>query len=806
MNDERFDRIVEQMRDETASPEQIEGARERVRRRLLGTDSLACDELRPALAEFARGGLEPDRRLLVKDHLARCVECRRALAEIKGERRGRVATLPSSGRRSRWVRWAVAASLLLVVAFVSRHGIDRALAPGGPRAVVETVSGTLVHLSQGVLQAGAELHDGDVVRTAGDSQAVLRLADGSALEMNGRTELDLQGAWSGDTVRLQRGDVVVQAAEQGYRRLRVMTRDSVATVRGTVFAVSAAAAGSLVSVVEGEVAVSQPGFERLLGAGQQAASNPALSSVSVQQAVSWSADADDYRTLLADLGAIESQFATMTGSALRTDARLLPYLPDGVIAYGAAPNVDGAIGEVLRMVEQRARPGTPLGDWWASEEGDAARAALAGLEGITSMLGEEIVLVLEVEGPDGEPSPLLLAEVPAGNSRALQDALAAVAAAADEPLAYRVNGSLLLVAASAAELARLEPELGLGAGSSFAMELAARYREGVAWLGAVDLSFHQSLLTKPDDRRAMRALGLDRARFLVVEQKTTDLGDLSLGTVSFDGRRSGVASWLAAPGPLGAAEYISSNAIVAGAAATREPQQAFEQLLRSLGDDSELADALRELERETGVRFQDDIVAALGTDFAFSIEQPTLPVPGWVAVVEVLDPASLDATMQRMVDAANASAGERELALERETVAGHTWRRMWSPSGDDFPGLEWTYHLGYLVASPDRALALGAIEARSAGRSLAESAAFEQSYPDGVGLHSSGFLWLNPERLSELGALLGEGGSSLVDAATREPVLMVTIGESDRVTGVTRSRLSGLFFDLALVDQSSSPN
>ena len=94
-------------------------------------------------------------------------------------------------------------------------------------------------------------------------------------------------------IHLQRGDVIVQAAKQRRGHLRVLTRDSIASVKGTVFAVSAGLGGSVVSVVEGSVAVNQPGTEVLLSPGEQAASNPALAS-SVEEAVSWSPEAEAY--------------------------------------------------------------------------------------------------------------------------------------------------------------------------------------------------------------------------------------------------------------------------------------------------------------------------------------------------------------------------------------------------------------------------------------------------------------------------------------------------------------------------------
>src|SRR6185295_7763610 len=127
----------------------------------------------------------------------------------------------------------------------------------------------------------------------------------------------VQAAWSGETIRLDRGDVIVQAAKQRRGHLRVMTNDSVASVKGTVFAVSSGSAGSLVSVLEGSVAVSQPGSERLMIAGKQAASNPALGEINVRQAVAWSQDSEKYYALLAEFAGIEKQIAQTPGQAPR---------------------------------------------------------------------------------------------------------------------------------------------------------------------------------------------------------------------------------------------------------------------------------------------------------------------------------------------------------------------------------------------------------------------------------------------------------------------------------------------------------
>jgi len=140
MNDERFEDLLQEMRDESVPRERLEATKERVWQQLQESGSLACDELRPAFADYAKGALSEARRLLIEDHLGRCVECRHALAEIKSD--GKVVALPHGRAQgpSTWRRWAVAAGLVMAVLYLGRGAIDSALAPSGPNATVVSVS------------------------------------------------------------------------------------------------------------------------------------------------------------------------------------------------------------------------------------------------------------------------------------------------------------------------------------------------------------------------------------------------------------------------------------------------------------------------------------------------------------------------------------------------------------------------------------------------------------------------------------------------------------------------------------------
>ena len=792
MNDERFDDLLDDMRSESASAEEINEARERVWERLAASMSPACEDVRPDLLAYAGGHLNHGRRLLIDDHLSRCVDCRHALADIKGERKVVEFPHPVATRRP-WMRWAVAASLVLAVVYLGRGAIDAALAPSGPRATVVSVTGTMVHWDSGAAGVGYELADSQSLRTAAASRAVLRLDDGSLVEMNERTELSVAGAWSGNTIRLERGDIVVEAADQGAGRLRVVTRDSVASVKGTVFAVSSATAGSLVSIIEGSVEVAQPGFEELLGAGQQAATAAALGGVSVRQAISWSSGAEGYYALLADFARLEERIAST--SSLRTQANLLPWLPADAIAYVAIPNLAGTLSEAMALVDQHALGNESLAALWSSPQAQSMREALEHVESMTPLLGDEIVLVLTGDALAGDVVPLMMAQVQTGREDALRAAIRALADN-EADLPFLVGNGLLLVADSAANLTRLSGQLGGGAQSGFAVEIGRRYGRGVGWLAALDV---RALGTVELEDGLGPALGAGNMSYLFIEQHSDALGDDTQATLMFDGPRTGIASWIGQPGPIGSADYVSADAIAVSSGSTGSPREAFDQVMSLLETDSELFAELRQLELEAGISVG-DIAASLGTDFVIALEQIALPMPGWIAAVEVINPGALDNAIRRVItrinDAAAASGEDSRLMFGTETINGRVWKSL--RAGSDPLTLYWTYDRGYLVASTDQGLAARAISVRDSGGSLVRSSTFQRQFPRDGGVHNSGFFWLNTASVADELAALAVFVDLQPLALSREPVLIVLTGESDQVRWSSRTRFTSVLLELML--------
>jgi uncharacterized protein (TIGR03435 family) len=138
---------------------------------------------------------------------------------------------------------------------------------------------------------------GNTVR-AGDAGRMLRLDDGSRVEMRAMAELSIERAADGIGIRLLAGDIIVNAAKQRDGHLYVHTKDMTIAVVGTVFLVNAGSDGSRVAVIEGEVRVREGSVEKRLRPGEQTATSPTIARRPVKEALTWSRNADVHIALL----------------------------------------------------------------------------------------------------------------------------------------------------------------------------------------------------------------------------------------------------------------------------------------------------------------------------------------------------------------------------------------------------------------------------------------------------------------------------------------------------------------------------
>jgi hypothetical protein len=812
MSEDRLERALQEMRQEPVEAATLEAARARVWGKVSNAPVAGCAEFRPDLRAYLGGTLTGGRRLLMEDHLSRCLGCRASIAEMKGGRR--VIAMPQR-TTSRWTRWAAlgaAAALVLAVLYIGRGTIDGWLAPGGPRATVVSADGGLYRLSaearsakaEGALEVGAAIGEKELIRTAAGAHAVLRLADGSIVDVNERTELFVTAAWSGRAIHLHRGDVIVRAAEQRSGRLRVLTRDSIASVKGTIFAVSAGLGGSVVSVVEGSVAVNQPGRNVTLSPGEQAASSPALAT-SVAHAIAWSPQADEYLELLASFVKIERQLAETFPGELRTSSALLPYLPAGAFVYGAVPNLGDRIGQALMLAEQQASENATFGAWWNSDTGLELRQIVHRVQSVSSLLGDEVVFSVGSAGPTDEV-PMVMARVQPGRAADLASTLDALFAEAGEPSRpYSISDDLLVVSDSPAHLTWALGRLGQGAGSPFAAAIGDRYRRGAGWLIAVDAA---PVIERAsgDDAPPIELAAMIGVKYLFVEQRAPSGAEEHEVTLVFEGARKGMGAWLADAGSGGAAEYLSTDALLAGYGSTREPRQLFQEFTALMTRENKaFAAEMAQVNEKLGADYLENLTGAFGTEAAFALNGFSISGPAWVVAAVANDPGVIDSSLQTLVAAFNAELGpdeqDKRIVFDQESAGGRVWSTM-RAGGLPF-GVTWTYDRGYLVAASDRASAERAIATRNGGAQLVWSSAFLGQLPSSAGIHPSAFVWLNTKGALSVfsGLVQSEALSALM--AGRDPVLVVFGGTAEQIQAASRARLTGLIMDVMLIETLS---
>jgi hypothetical protein len=804
MSDDRLERALQEMKEEAIEGATIEAARARVWAKMTNA-SATCVEFRQDFRAYLAKELADNRRLLVEDHLGRCPSCRATIAEMKGERT--VIAMPQRST-SRWMRWggmAAAAALLLAVVYLGRGAIDVMMAPGGPRATVVAVNGGLYRLPMGALESGAAIGEHESVRTAPGAHAVLRLADGSIVDVNERTELYVTAAWSGQAIHLQRGDIIVKAAKQRRGHLQVLTRDSIASVKGTVFAVSSGMGGSVVSVVEGSVAVNQPGKEVVLKPGQQAASIPTLAS-SVATAVSWSPDAESYLALLASVVKIERELANLPAE-LRTNSALLSYLPAGAIVYGAVPNPGLTIDRAVSLAEEQSAQNPTFAAWWNSETGRELKQLTERLQSVNPLLGNEIVFCASLAGV-AEPVPIVIAGVQPGKQAELSSALAALSAAAGEssPASYSVSDDLMVVSGSPSQLAWAVAHLGQGAGSAFAAAIGERYQRGVGWLIGMDA---QPIVTMAagDDAPPIKLAGMMGMKYIFLEQRAPAGAVENEVTFAFQGARTGMGAWLADAGSGGAAEYLPVDALVAGYVSTREPLQLFEEFTAQITQaEPDFERGLASLDEKLGAGFVQNLASALGTETAVALTGLSVTGPTWAMAGVANNPSVIDGSLQKLVETFNAELGPDEqtkrIVLTQESVGGRTWNTM-KPGGVPV-GFTWTYDRGYIVGGSDRASAERAIATANGGSPLVWSPEFLGQLPSSAGLHPSAFGWLNTKGALGLVSTFTSNAALSELMAGRDPILVVFDGTSEQIHAASRTRITGLIMDVMLLQNLGS--
>jgi hypothetical protein len=812
-NEHDLDQVIGAIRDEPVEPAAVEAAAARVWSKLsapgprLVEDTTkhakirSCADFQALMPDYRAGRLSDARRLLLEDHTHECVACRKALHGSEQHARP-VAIAPA---RTPYTRWAVAAAVVVGVGVTTLGVVYYVNGPSGSRTTVAVVNGTLYRLSGAStvrVRAGDELPAGAEIRTAKDSGAVIKLQDGSSVEMRERSGFSVSQAGADLTVNLGLGSIIVQAAKRHSGHLFVATRDCKVAVTGTVFSVNSGVKGSRVTVIEGEVHVTRDKEEKVLHKGDQFASASSLSPVAPQQEISWSRDFARLKALIE----IQNNLDQVHLPDLRYSSRLIDLAPASTAIYVSIPNLGPTLVQAQQIIRMNLAQNPDLATWWGTLAAHNYKpdAIISKIAEFSDYVGAEIVLAAPMDAKGHLGVPMILAELKRpGFAQYIQGEMQRAGQSGngvhiiEDPAQATATPGLWMLArkdllAITPDPAALHFAEGAFRSTPFGRRVAESYASGAGILFTADME----RITKGAPAE------LESIRSVTVEAKEAGGRSDMRMSVGFAGKREGIFSWLAAPAPMRALDFVSPEAGFVAAFTMKSPAQALNDLQeRDNLFSQELLDSLAKM----GIDMKADLAAPLGGEFALSLDGPIMP-PAWKLAVEVYDAPRLENTIEKLVQLHNSTCAGKEnctVALTQESVNGREYHALKIP-GVPFGDAEYTFIDGYMLAAPNRPLLDRAIQYRATGYTLPRSAQFTQMVPRDHYSNFSAMVYQNVgQQLAPIAGLLGgmkmlspDQSKAVGDMASQmKPMLFTAYGEDDRITVASNNNLLRMSMD-----------
>jgi hypothetical protein len=842
MSDHKFDRLLSEIRNEHVDDQTASHAGERVWNSITASPAADpslhtlrnCEDFQTLIPAYLDKTLPSARRLLFEDHIHQCVACRHAVDQARSGELQPVWKLKTAPRGFPVWRWAMGAAAAIVVV-AAGLALSNGLFPGqhAVRGAIQNVDGSLYAVSDSevrVIPAGYQIRNGDEIRTAKGSNAVVRLLDGSLVEMDERSDLSVSREWKGTMIHLDGGHIIVQAAKQRTGRLYVATDDCLVSVKGTIFSVNHGTKGSRVAVVEGVVRVASGERTTELNAGDEETSNSSLSKVPIQNEIAWSRNSAKYLALLGDFALLQKQIEAIPGPGLRYSSELLPYVPDHTAVYAAIPNLSATLGEASQLFQERLQQSPALRSWWKEQQhgnGPKIGDVVDQLQRFSSYLGDEIVFAVAKDGSTYS-SPVVLAKVKQPglesflqtemkrlNTDRTQPALQlvrdpwAASSPAGRPFLVYVHDDMLVASPDIAELRSAATRIRQSGASRFSetplyRQVVHSYQQGAGWLLCADM---EQIVAQhvQEDSASKLPTGIGDVRYLMMERREVAGKTENRAALTFASDRRGVASWLAPPASMGGLEFISPNASMVNSAVIKNPRSIVEELFRMIsGEDSNFPKELAKFEAKTGVSVLDDITAPLGGEVTFAFDGPVLPTPRWKVVFEVYDPSILQSTIGKLVDSFNReeSSSAGSLQLTKQQVGSQTYYTLRNPKESNLE-IDYTYVESYLIAGPDIATLSHAIRGHQSGNTLTHSQTFQALLPSDGYTNFSAIFYHNigpvvgplVDQIKAVGTLTAQQQKSIATLqANTAPGLIYVYGEPQRIVVASNTGFMG--FDL----------
>jgi len=756
---------------------------------------------------------------------------------------------PKAARVSVWrpraFGWALAPACALAICgfFVYRVYWQ---VPPGVRAEVQSVDGSAYldsNAGDHQLAVGDKLAEGDHLRTSGGAHAVLRLSDGSTLEVNERSVLGVGARGHNMTVALDNGAVIVQAAKRDSGHLYVKTPDCRLAVTGTVFSVNSGIKGSRVAVLQGSVAMDHAGVDTLMHAGDQLATYDTLNAApaedqrdQIAQQISWSQDRQKYLTLLAQLSILQHRLEGIPSPALRYTSDLLERVPADTLLYISIPNIGNYLSEANKVFQDQLKQSPALQQWWdrghstnSTDPTSDLNTMIEKLHQMSQYLGDEVVVVGVRQGDkpafavvaDVQKSGLddfLRTQMPVSASSAGltvldETSLNTLPVPSQSQSSQTKRGGYAFVGQhqaifsnSVATLKQIHAQLNAGASGfatgAFGQQIAAAYTRGAGVILAADvhqMMANQSTLMRPGHSEvALENSGMRDVQYLIAEHRESNGAPENHLNLQFSGTRQRVASWLAAPAPMGSLDYVTPNAALAVAVLSKDPKAIADDILAMAVSDDTQKNNLAETQAKLGINFRDDLAANLGGEFLVTLDGPVLPTPSWKAVIEVRNPEQLESTLERLTQSITNlhEKGEHSVAIDSSEIGAQRYYAVHDQTLGKVVA-QYTFADGYMIMAPERAQLIEALQTHANGVSLARSAAFKASLPkdDNENYSAVAYQNLGPVLTPLLSQLSGETAETIRQLASdARPTTICAWGKDSRIEAASDSHLFGFDF------------
>ncbi len=449
---------------------------------------------------------------------------------------------------------------------------------------------------------------------------------------------------------------------------------------------------------------------------------------------------------------------------VRSQSSLLPLLPEFTTFYAAFPNYGEAVHQALAIFHKGLEQDDDLRAWWQQVQptvgGPQIEEYLEKYSALSQYLGDEVVLaaaldekkepafliITEVRKPGTKEFLVQMAKELKGQSQlamriyAPQELAAARENHGEQKLSILVRPGFVVGAFDVASLRRFNALLDKNgqsfASTPFGQRVTQAYEGGTTAVGAIN--FQKLLALSPtgskQDTMMLERSGFADAKYLVWQHTSTPGRAASQMELSFTGPRRGIASWLAAPGPMGSLDFVSANAMITVAALLKNPAEIFDDIseLTSASNPNAL-DGLFKMEAALKVNLRADLLSQLSGEIALEVDALE-PNPTWRAILRVNDPQRLQATLDTMIAA-------MQVSVKRVDDGEITYRTFEVPSAQKMTEVGYAFADGYWIIASSREAVAKAIRLHNAGESLAKSKKFQAALPPPPLAEVSGVLY-----------------------------------------------------------------